>query len=294
MQKIMIRETQSFIDRREEDFVDKNNKKESLIQSKEIDEKEHAVFFYHIKTLNNLVYWVNKDVAAIELMLIEIKKKNVEINNFYNVIVNEKTKYEVEYEKLKKRVEELEQKRNNDENENVESFDVSVESVRDASIKVDAFVSAVINMSKKLLDSFILTDDKNSNIEDWLSTMKNKLKENADWFSIETSKKAYVRTRIDEDAMKHLTSRFKKDSIKSFMIVEKIFNDLNRVFDDFNKKVNALKAYKRLKQIETNKKFHTFWTEFQRLVSDLKIYDEITLLKNLKDKMFWDLQKTLI
>jgi hypothetical protein len=99
-------------------------------------------------------------------MLIEIKKKNVEINNFYNVIVNEKTKYEVEYEKLKKRVEELEQKRNNDENENVESFDVSVESVRDASIKVDAFVSAVINMSKKLLDSFILTDDKNSNIED--------------------------------------------------------------------------------------------------------------------------------
>jgi hypothetical protein len=126
-----------------------------------------------------------------------------------------------------------------------------------------------------------------------LSTMRNKLKENADWFSIETNKKAYVRTRIDEDAMKHLTSRFKKDSIKSFMIVEKIFDDLNRVFDDLNKKINVLKAYKRLKQIETNKKFHTFWTEFQRLVSDSKIYDEIAFLKDLKDKMFWDLQRTL-
>ncbi len=123
--------------------------------------------------------------------------------------------------------------------------------------------------------------------------MRNKLKENADWFSIETSKKAYVRTRIDEDAMKHLASRFKKDSIKSFMIVEKIFDDLNRVFDDLNKRVNALKAYKRLKQIETNKKFHTFWAEFQRLVNDSKIYDEIALLKDLKDKMFWDLQRTL-
>jgi hypothetical protein len=154
-------------------------------------------------------------------------------------------------------------------------------------------VSTIISTSKKLFDSFILIDDKNSNIEDWLSTMKNNLKENADWFSIETNKKAYVRTRIDEDAMKHLTSRFKKNSIKSFMIVEKIFDDLNRVFDDLNKKINILKAYRRLKQIETNKTFHTFWTEFQRLVNDSKIYDEIILLKNLKNKMFWDLQRTL-
>jgi hypothetical protein len=154
-------------------------------------------------------------------------------------------------------------------------------------------VSTIISTSKKLFDSFILIDDKNSNIEDWLSTMKNKLKENADWFLIETSKKAYVRTRIDENAMKHLASRFKKNSIKSFMIVEKIFDDLNRIFDDLNKRINALKAYKRLKQIETNKKFHTFWTEFQCLVNDSKIYDEIILLKDFKNKMFWDLQRTL-
>jgi hypothetical protein len=99
-------------------------------------------------------------------MLIEIRKKNVEINNFYNVIINERTKYKIKYEKLKKRVKELEQKRNNDENENVESFDVSVESVRDASIKIDAFVSTIISTSKKLFDSFIFIDDKNSNIED--------------------------------------------------------------------------------------------------------------------------------
>jgi hypothetical protein len=56
MQKIMIRKTQSFVDRRKKNSVDKNNRRESLIQSKEIDEEEHAVFFYHIKTLNDLVY----------------------------------------------------------------------------------------------------------------------------------------------------------------------------------------------------------------------------------------------
>ncbi len=164
MQKIMIKETQSLIDRKKENSVDKNNRRESLIQSKEIDEEEHVVFFYHIKTLNNLVYWVDKNVAAVESMLIEIRKENVEINNFYNVIINERTKYEVKYERMKKRVEELEQNRNNDENKNVESLNVFVESIRDASIRVN--VSAfVITTSKKLSDSFIFIDDKNSNIE---------------------------------------------------------------------------------------------------------------------------------
>jgi hypothetical protein len=78
-----------------------------------------------------------------------------------------------------------------------------------------------IATSKKLFDSFILIDDKNSNIEDWLSAMKNKLKRNADWFSIETSKKTYERTRIDEDSMKYLISRFKENSIKSFLSSKK-------------------------------------------------------------------------
>jgi hypothetical protein len=123
--------------------------------------------------------------------------------------------------------------------------------------------------------------------------MRDKLEKNVDWFSTETSKKTYVRTRIDEDSMKHLTSRFKKNSIKSFLIAEEIFDDLNRMFDDFNKKVNVLKTYRRLKQVEMNKEFHTFFAEFQRLANDSKIYDETILLEDLKNKMFWDLQKTL-
>jgi hypothetical protein len=156
-------------------------------------------------------------------------------------------------------------------------------------------MTTIINTvtSKKLSDSFILTDDKDSNIENWLFAMNNKLKKNVDWFSIETSKKTYVRTRIDEDAMKHLASRFKKDSIKSFLIAEEIFDDLNRMFDDSNKRVNILKTYKRLKQIKTNKEFYTFFAKFQRLTSDSKIYDETILLEDLKNKMSWDLQKTL-
>ncbi len=58
--------------------------------------------------------------------------------------------------------------------------------------------------------------------------------------------------------MKHLTSKFKKDFIKSFLIVENMFDDLNKMFDDSNKRVNALKTYRRLKQIKMNKKLLTF------------------------------------
>jgi predicted nuclease with TOPRIM domain len=108
-------------------------------------------------------------VIAVESMLIEIRKENVKLNNLYNVIIDERARYEVEYERLKKRVEELEHERD-DENENMKSLDVSVESMRDASIRINVsvFVMTTINIatSKKLSDSLILIDDKNSNIED--------------------------------------------------------------------------------------------------------------------------------
>jgi hypothetical protein len=40
--------------------------------------------------------------------------------------------------------------------------------------------------------------------------MRNKLKENADWFSIDIQQKTYVQIRIDDNVMKHLIFRFFK------------------------------------------------------------------------------------
>ncbi len=146
---------------------------------------------------------------------------------------------------------------------------------------------------KKLLDSSIFIDDKDSIINDWLSVMRNKLKENANWFSTDVQQKAYVRIRIEDDAMKHLTARFFKNSIKSYTIANEIFDDLYQIFDDSNRRTNALKIYRRLKQIESFKDFNIFWAEFQRLISDSKLYNQKTLLEDLKNKMSYELQKTL-
>jgi hypothetical protein len=115
-----------------------------------------------------------------------------------------------------------------------------------------------------------------------LSIMRNKLKENANWFFTDVQQKAYVRIRIDDDVMKHLISRFFKNSIKSYIISK-----------ETNRRINALKIYKRLKQIESFKDFNTFWAEFQRLTSDSELYNQEALLEDLKDKMFYELQKTL-
>ncbi len=152
----------------------------------------------------------------------------------------------------------------------------------------------VVSTFKKLSDSLVFTDDKDSIINDWLSVMRNKFEENANWFSIDVQQKAYVRIRIEDDAMKHLTFRFFKNFIKSYTIADEIFDDLYQIFEDLNRRINVLKTYRRLKQIESFKNFNTFWIEFQRLISDSELYNQKAFLEDLKDKMSYELQKTFV
>jgi hypothetical protein len=97
------------------------------------------------------------------------------------------------------------------------------------------------------------------------------MKDNANWFFTDVQQKAYVRIKIDDDVMKHLIFRFFKNSIKSYTIANEIFDDLYQIFDDSNRRINALKSYRRLKQIESFKDFNIFWAEFQRLTSDSEL-----------------------
>ncbi len=148
----------------------------------------------------------------------------------------------------------------------------------------------VVATFKKLFDSSIFTDDKDFTIDDWLSATRNNLERNANWFFIDVQQKAYMQIKIDEDAMKHLIFRFFKNSIKSYIISKKIFDNLYLIFDDLNRRTNVSKAYRRLKQIESFKDFNTFWIEFQKLASDSELYNQETLLEDLKNKMSYELQ----
>ncbi len=101
--------------------VDKNKRRESLIQPKEIDEKEHAVFSFHINNMKKFVHWLNKNVDIVKFMLFQLRKKNIELNDEYNKLVDEKTKLKIDYQRMKKKLEE-----EIEEDESEESRDVFV------------------------------------------------------------------------------------------------------------------------------------------------------------------------
>jgi hypothetical protein len=255
------------------------------------DASEDAKIFYHIRNMNQLKYWLKKDENALIKTWMNIRNENIFVMNEYNKKIVKFEEFIIEYNNC---IDEL-----NDAKLMIRELKIELreKSLKNWNILLFIIEDEVIVLTatfKKLFDSSIFIDDKNIIIDDWLSVMQNKLKENANWFSTDVQQKAYVRIRIEDDAMKHLTTRFFKHSIKSYTIANEIFDDLYQIFDDSNRRTNALKTYRRLKQIESFKDFNIFWAEFQRLINDFELYNQKTLLEDLKNKMSYELQKILV
>jgi regulator of replication initiation timing len=94
-------------------------------------------------------------------MLFQLRKENIELNDEYNRLVDEKTRLKVDYQRMKERLEE-----EVEEDESKKFRDVFVESVRNISNVSDSIVVSDFIISKKLFDSSIFIDEKDSNIED--------------------------------------------------------------------------------------------------------------------------------
>ncbi len=250
------------------------------------DAPEDAKTPYHIRNMNQLRYWLKKDENALIKAWMNIRDESTFVMNEYNKKIVKFEEFTTEYNNC---IDEL-----NDAKLIIRELKVKLREKNLGNTPLPTTEGDVaVPTSKKLPDPPIFTDDKDPTIDDWLSAMRNKLEENADWFSTDVQQKAYVRTRIGGDAMKHLTSRFSKDSIKPYTTADEIFEDLYQIFGDPNRRTNALKAYRRLKQVGPFKNFNTFWAEFQRLASDSKLYNQEALLEDLKDKMSYELQKAL-
>ncbi len=237
---------------------------------------------------NQLKYWLKKNEISVVTAWTNMRDKHASFFNQLNKKMKEMNELTEDYNEQTNKLQnviliirelKIELREKNVKNSNTLLFIIEGD--------------VIVFTSKKLSDSSIFTDDKDLIIDDWLLVMRNKMKENANWFFTDVQQKAYVRIRIDDDVMKHLIFRFFKNSIKSYTISKKIFENLYQIFDDSNRRINVLKAYRRLKQIESFKDFNTFWVEFQRLTNDFELYNQKTLLEDLKDKMSYELQKTL-
>ncbi len=223
----------------------KNTRRASIVFTKIIEDKsENVITSYHVRNIDQLRYWLNKDENALIKAWMKIRDESIFVMNEYNKkvmkfdeFINEYNDWIDELIKAKLIIRELKvelKERNLSEN----TFLFIIED------------DVIVSTFKKLSDSFVFIDDKDHIIDDWLSIMRNKMKDNANWFSTNVQQKAYVRIRIDDDVMKHLISRFFKDSIKSYIIAKEIFDELYQMVDDSNRRINAFKAYRRVRQIE--------------------------------------------
>ncbi len=98
-------------------FVDKNKRRESLIQSEKIDEKKHAVSSYYIDNMKEFVHWLNKNAEVVRFMLFQLRKENIELNDEYNKMFKEKTRLETQYQIMNEQIEELEIEKESEKHE---------------------------------------------------------------------------------------------------------------------------------------------------------------------------------
>jgi hypothetical protein len=122
--------------------------------------------------------------------------------------------------------------------------------------------------------------------------MQSKLEVNVDWYSIERMTMTYVNIRLDKEMYKHISARLNKNFSRRYLIVNEIFENLKRVYVDFNKMQTTMNAFIRLTQVNKYVKFHVFWNEFQRFMIEINLLDHFLLIE-LKRKMFYKLQNVI-
>jgi hypothetical protein len=137
------------------------SKRKSIISSHEVNEEEKTSTIYHIENLKQLRDWIREDSEVISFMIQKLRKNNDIIIDEYNMIIKKHDHLFNLYQALLNKIV--------NQNENV-----SIKFVHDE----DTSKSKLI-IFKKLLDFSIFIDEKNLLIDDWLSIMRNKLKENA-------------------------------------------------------------------------------------------------------------------
>lgn len=127
--------------------------------------------------------------------------------------------------------------------------------------------------SVKLPDPPVLTDGKEPKFEDWAIRMRSKLTANADHFTNEPLRRAYVLSRVEGDAALHLRPRCHPDAIDRLDTADDILQYLESLYVDPNHRQKAMNEFRRLK-FSLKEDFHQFLSKFLRLAAEAKVSDD--------------------
>ncbi len=78
--------------------------------------------------------------------------------------------------------------------------------------------------------------------------MQNKLKTNKNHFSIKELKIVYIESRVNEVAIKHITSCMQDIFLNSFLKVEEVLSIIDKMYDDLNHHHTTQQQYSKLYQ----------------------------------------------
>jgi uncharacterized protein YeaO (DUF488 family) len=135
------------------------------------DESENARTFYHVRNIDQLKYWLNKDENVLIKTWMNIHDKSIFVMNKYN---KKMMKFDEFTEKYNDWLNELNDAKLIIRELKVELRERDVENnLRNSNTSLSTTEREVLIVTfKKLSDSSIFTDDKNSFIDDWLSAMQ--------------------------------------------------------------------------------------------------------------------------
>lgn len=139
----------------------------------------------------------------------------------------------------------------------------------------------------KIPDPPTLTDGKEPRFEDWLLLMSQKLTANADHFNTPQLRIAYIASRCEGKARKHITPRMRDDAMNPYTNSKDMLDHLKTIYDDPNRVATAKHQFRQL-YMKTSDKFHEFLSEFLYLAAEADVAE-----KDWKDELYTKLTTRL-
>ena len=147
-------------------------------------------------------------------------------------------------------------------------------------------------ISTKIPDPPTLTDGKEPRFEDWLLLMSQKLAANADHFDTSQLRMAYVASRCEGKARKHITPRMRDDSMNPYTDSKDMLDHLKMIYNDPNRVATAKHQFRQL-YMRVSDKFHDFLSEFLYLAAEAGVMED-DWKDELYHKLTTELQKLCI
>ena len=145
--------------------------------------------------------------------------------------------------------------------------------------------------SPKLPDPPVFTNGKDPTWDDWSSKVREKMDSNADHYSTEKSRIAYVLTRLGGDAVTYTYHRREKNAANPYLTYEDILSELAETYEDSDRLENARRGLARLQMADRPFKF--FIADFMKLGRASRYQDD-HLIQLLREKLPARLLKPLL